>query len=104
VGTVALTSVGMFGKGAGWGIPPAAPPSLWVTVGGIGEKPGVVDGQIALLEYLSLTISFDHDIIDGAPAARFTERLKDLIESGYGLPDSTIESEQAGAEAAAQKR
>jgi pyruvate/2-oxoglutarate dehydrogenase complex dihydrolipoamide acyltransferase (E2) component len=104
VGTVALTSVGMFGKGAGWGIPPAAPPSLWVTVGGIGEKPGVVDGQIAIREYLSLTISFDHDIIDGAPAARFTERLKDLIESGYGLPDSTIESEQAGAEAAAQKR
>ena len=104
VGTVALSSVGMFGKGAGWGIPPATPPSLWVTVGGIGEKPGVVDGQIALRDYLSLTISFDHDIIDGAPAARFTERLKELIESGYGLDDSTVESEQAGAEAAAQKR
>ena len=59
---------------------------------------------IALRDYLSLTISFDHDIIDGAPAARFTERLKDLIESGYGLFDSTVESEQAGAEAAAQKR
>jgi 2-oxoacid dehydrogenases acyltransferase (catalytic domain) len=39
-------------------------------------------------------ISFDHDIIDGAPAARFTERLKELIESGYGLPDPTVESEQ----------
>jgi pyruvate/2-oxoglutarate dehydrogenase complex dihydrolipoamide acyltransferase (E2) component len=104
VGTVALTSVGMFGNGAGWGIPPATPPSLWVTVGGIGEKPGVVDGQIAIRDYLSLTISFDHDIIDGAPAARFTQRLKDLIESGYDLPDSTQEKEQAGAEAAAQKR
>jgi pyruvate/2-oxoglutarate dehydrogenase complex dihydrolipoamide acyltransferase (E2) component len=104
VGTVALTSVGMFGKGAGWGIPPATPPSLWVTVGGIGEKPGVVDGQIAMRDYLSLTISFDHDIIDGAPAARFTQRLKDLIESGYGLPDSTEEKEHTGAEAAAQKR
>jgi pyruvate/2-oxoglutarate dehydrogenase complex dihydrolipoamide acyltransferase (E2) component len=104
VGTVALSSVGMFGNGAGWGIPPASPPSLWVTVGGIGEKPGVVDGQIAIREYLSLTISFDHDIIDGAPAARFTQRLKDLIESGYGLDDSTIEPERAAAEAAAQKR
>jgi hypothetical protein len=104
VGTVALSAVGMFGKGAGWGVLPANPPSLCVTVGGIGEKPGVVDGQIAIREYLSLTISFDHDIIDGAPAARFTQRLKELIESGYGLDDSTIEPELTGAEAAAQKR
>jgi len=103
VGTVGITAVGMFGKGAGWGIPPALP-TLMITVGGIGEKPGVVDGQIAIRDYLSLTISFDHDIIDGAPAARFTQWLKDLIESGYGLLDSTVESEQAGAEAAAQKR
>ena len=104
VGTVALSAVGMFGKGAGWGIPPASPPSLWVTVGGIGEKPGVEDGQIAIRDYLSLTTSFDHDIIDGSPAARFTQRLKELIESGYGLDNSTEEKEQAGAEAAARKR
>jgi pyruvate/2-oxoglutarate dehydrogenase complex dihydrolipoamide acyltransferase (E2) component len=97
-GTVGITAVGMFGKGAGWGIPLPSH-SLWMTVGGIGEKPGVVDGHIAMREYLSLTISFDHDIIDGAPAARFTQRLKDLIESGYGLPGSTVEPEQAGAEA-----
>jgi pyruvate/2-oxoglutarate dehydrogenase complex dihydrolipoamide acyltransferase (E2) component len=93
-GTVGLTTVGMFGKGAGWGIPLPSH-SLWMTVGGIGEKPGVVDGHIAIREYLSLTISFDHEMIDGAPAARFTQRLKDLIESGYGLGDSTVESEQA---------
>ncbi len=89
-GTVGLTAVGMFGKGAGWGILPANAHPLWMTVGGIGEKPGVVDGHIAIRDYLSLTISFDHNIIDGAPAARFTERLKDLIESGYGLDDSTV--------------
>jgi pyruvate/2-oxoglutarate dehydrogenase complex dihydrolipoamide acyltransferase (E2) component len=64
-------------------------------VGGIGQKPGVVDGQIVMRDYLSLTISFDHNIIDGAPAARFTERLKELIESGYGLDDSTVELEKA---------
>jgi pyruvate/2-oxoglutarate dehydrogenase complex dihydrolipoamide acyltransferase (E2) component len=101
-GTVGISSVGMFGKGAGWGIPLAG--TLMITVGGIGEKPGVVDGQIALREYLSMTISFDHDITDGAPAARFTERLKELIESGFGLDDSTVESaDQALAEAAAKK-
>jgi pyruvate/2-oxoglutarate dehydrogenase complex dihydrolipoamide acyltransferase (E2) component len=83
-GTVCITAVGMFGKGAGWGIPPTEP-TLTIIVGGIGEKPRIVDGQIAIREYLSLTVSFDHTIIDGAPAARFTERLKELIESGYGL-------------------
>jgi pyruvate/2-oxoglutarate dehydrogenase complex dihydrolipoamide acyltransferase (E2) component len=101
-GTVEVSAVGMFGKGSSWGIPPAGP-TLTIIVGGIGEKPGVVDGHIALRDYLSLTISFDHDIIDGAPAARFTERLKELIESGYGLFDSTEEKEQAGAEAASMK-
>jgi pyruvate/2-oxoglutarate dehydrogenase complex dihydrolipoamide acyltransferase (E2) component len=92
-GTVELTAVGMFGKGSSWGIPPAGP-TLTIIVGGIGEKPGVVDGHIAMREYLSMTISFDHDIIDGAPAVRFTQRLKELIESGYGLFDSTVESGQ----------
>jgi hypothetical protein len=102
-GTVGLTAVGMFGKGAGWGIPLPSH-SLWVTVGGIGEKPVLIDGQIALREYLSLTISFDHEVIDGAPAARFSQRLKELIEGGYGLPDSTLASEQAREDAAAKKR
>src|SRR6266566_5093067 len=97
VGTVGITAVGMFGNGAGWGIPIPPPTTLMVTVGGIAEKPGVVNGTIAIREYLSLTISFDHDIIDGAPAARFAERLKELIESGYGLFDSTVASELAGA-------
>ena len=93
-GTVGLTAVGMFGEGAGWGIP-AGTPQLNITVGGIGEKPGVVDGQIAIREYLSLTISLNHELIDGAPAARFTQRLKDLIESAYGLDDSTVGPGQA---------
>jgi pyruvate/2-oxoglutarate dehydrogenase complex dihydrolipoamide acyltransferase (E2) component len=91
-GTVTLSSVGMFGNGAGWGIPPTIPSLCWITVGGIGQKPEVVDGQIAIRDYLSLTVSFDHNMIDGAPAARFTERLKDLVESGYGLIDQETSS------------
>jgi pyruvate/2-oxoglutarate dehydrogenase complex dihydrolipoamide acyltransferase (E2) component len=104
VGTVEISAVGMFGNGTGWGIPPAPPTTLMVTVGSIGEKPVFVDGHAAVREYLSLTISVDHDIVDGAPAARFTQRLKELIESGYGLDDSTFAPEQAAASAAAQKR
>lgn len=86
-GTVGVTSVGMFGKGAGWGIP-INEHTLDLTLGGIVEKPGVIDGHIVIREYLCITMSFDHDLIDGAPAARFTTRLKELIESGYGLPES----------------
>jgi pyruvate/2-oxoglutarate dehydrogenase complex dihydrolipoamide acyltransferase (E2) component len=103
LGTVGLTSVGMFGEEAGWGIPPATPQTLYITVGGIGVKRDAVNGSIAIREYLSLTISFDHEMIDGAPAARFTQRLKDLIESGYGLPDCTVESGQAVAAGTAKK-
>ncbi len=83
-GTVLLTSVGMFGSGGGWGIP-FVRHTLVVTVGGIAEKPVVIDGQIAIREMMSVTVSFDHDIVDGAPAARFAESFKNLIESGYGL-------------------
>ena len=85
-GTVLVTSVGMFGTGSGWGIP-VSNHTLQLTLGGIGEKPGVVDRRIEIRKYLSVTISFDHDIIDGAPVARFIQRLKELIESGYGFSD-----------------
>jgi pyruvate/2-oxoglutarate dehydrogenase complex dihydrolipoamide acyltransferase (E2) component len=83
-GTVGLTAVGMFGNGGGWAIP-LDYHTLDVAVGGIAEKPGVVDGNIAIREYLCVTLSFDHDIIDGAPAARFVSRFRELIASGYGI-------------------
>ena len=82
--TVGVTAVGMFGTGGGWAIPFGVH-TLDVALGGIAEKPGVVDGRIEIREYLCLTLCFDHDVIDGGPAARFTQRLKELIESGYGL-------------------
>ncbi len=87
VGTIGLTAVGMFGKGYGWGVPIAAA-SLAITLGGLASKPGVIDGQIAIRDYLCITLSFDHRITDGGPATRFANRLKDLIESGYGLDES----------------
>jgi pyruvate/2-oxoglutarate dehydrogenase complex dihydrolipoamide acyltransferase (E2) component len=34
---------------------------------------------------LDLTLMFDHDVIDGAPAARFSARLIELMESAHGL-------------------
>ena len=84
-GTCVVTSVGMFGQSSGWGIGFLPMHTLGLTVGGIAEKPGAIDGQIAIREYLDLTITFDHDIVDGAPAARFAQRFKEMIESGRTL-------------------
>lgn len=83
-GTAILTSVGMFGQGAGWGIMMPLY-TLGVTVGSIVERPVLIDGRVEGREHLCLTLSIDHDIVDGAPAARFAQHLKELLENGHGL-------------------
>ncbi|MDG5760590.1 2-oxo acid dehydrogenase subunit E2 [Natronococcus sp. A-GB1] len=85
-GTVAVTSVGMFGAGGGWAVTPTNY-ALQLTVGGIERKPGLVDDEVVPREYLSLTMMVDHDVVDGAPAARFVGRLRELIETAYGLEE-----------------
>jgi pyruvate/2-oxoglutarate dehydrogenase complex dihydrolipoamide acyltransferase (E2) component len=96
IGTVGLTAVGMFGKGGGWAITwPVY--TLGIAVGGIDEKPWVVERQIEVREILSVTVSADHDIVDGGPVARFCQRLKELIESGYGLVEQAA-AEEGGAD------
>ena len=69
--------------------------SLFLIVGSIARKPAVVNGRIEPREILNLTIAFDHDIVDGAPAARFGRRLVELIESGYGLVEGEVNEKQA---------
>jgi pyruvate/2-oxoglutarate dehydrogenase complex dihydrolipoamide acyltransferase (E2) component len=83
-GTVGITALGMAGRHGGWGLAPAGQ-SLLLIVGGISRKPAVVDGRIEPCDVLNLTLAFDHDVIDGAPAARFTSQLVDLIETGAAL-------------------
>ena len=84
-GTVAVTSVGMFGRGGGWAVSPTNY-TLQLTVGGISRKPRLVDGELATREFLHLTVTFDHDVVDGGPATRFVRRLGELIEDAHGIP------------------
>jgi pyruvate/2-oxoglutarate dehydrogenase complex dihydrolipoamide acyltransferase (E2) component len=84
-GTVSLTAIGMFGNGGGWGIP-VSNHTLQITLGGIAQRPALINGQLENHEYLCVTISIDHNIVDGAPAARFIQRLKELVEGCYGIP------------------
>jgi len=84
MGTAVVTSIGMFGKSSGH-IIPSGIHTIGFGLGGIARKPGVVGDRIEIREYLSVTVSVDHDIIDGAPMARFIARLAELVEGSFGL-------------------
>ena len=86
-GTALVTSVGMHGIGAGWAVGIVPLHTLALTVCGITQKPGYVDGRLEPRDYLALTASIDHDIVDGAPAARFAKHLRELIEDAELLQD-----------------
>jgi pyruvate/2-oxoglutarate dehydrogenase complex dihydrolipoamide acyltransferase (E2) component len=86
MGTVGMTAIGMFGRGSFWGLTPPMH-SLFLIIGSIARKPAVVNERIEPRDILNLTVAFDHDVVDGAPAARFGRRLVELIESGYGLAE-----------------
>ncbi|MBN1821503.1 MAG: 2-oxo acid dehydrogenase subunit E2, partial [Prolixibacteraceae bacterium] len=84
MGSVMVTSVGMFGKVKGWFIPTSVHP-LAFGLGAITEKPGIIKGVVMPREYLYLTVLMNHDVVDGAPMARFINKLVKNIESAYGL-------------------
>jgi pyruvate/2-oxoglutarate dehydrogenase complex dihydrolipoamide acyltransferase (E2) component len=86
-GVVGVTAVGMFGPSPMW-IVPLSGATVAVAVGSIVERPVCIDGGIEAREHLCLTLSFDHDIIDGAPAARFTQRFATMLVSGDVLHEA----------------
>ncbi len=83
-GVVGVTAVGMFGSGASWAIPLTAG-TVTVTVGSIVRRPVLCDGELEDREHLCLTVSFNHDLVDGAPAARFMRRFVEILASGDEL-------------------
>jgi pyruvate/2-oxoglutarate dehydrogenase complex dihydrolipoamide acyltransferase (E2) component len=80
-GKVAVTAVGMFSKAPLWFIPHGTATVL-ITIGSINNKVIEIDHQLVSREHLCLTVSFDHDIVDGAPASRFVNELTDIIKMG----------------------
>lgn len=77
---VGVTSIGMFSSGWGWAIP-LAPLTVIATVGGVVDRPVVHEGQVVARPLLPLTLTFEHAVVDGAPAARFVETLRELTET-----------------------
>jgi hypothetical protein len=68
-----------------WGIRFLVPPCVSSSVFGVGsveERAVVRDGQIVARPMLTLSLNFDHRVIDGAPAALFFKDVRDLLEGG----------------------
>lgn len=56
------------------------PQAAILGIGRIAQEPTVVAGEIAVRETVTLSLTFDHRVIDGAPAARFLDTLAELVE------------------------
>jgi len=90
-GTFTLTNLGAYEIDAF--TPIINPPeSAILGVGRIINKPVGLNGQIVLRDMLTLSLSFDHRLIDGAPAARFLQRVKQLVERPFALAFSEPEA------------
>jgi pyruvate dehydrogenase E2 component (dihydrolipoamide acetyltransferase) len=61
------------------------PEAAILGAGRIQPKPVVRDGEIVVRQMWTLSLVFDHRVVDGAPAARFLQRVKQLVENPYLL-------------------
>ncbi len=57
------------------------PETAILGIGRIAQKPAAYRGQLALRWMVTLSLSFDHRIVDGAPAARFLQQVKAYVEA-----------------------
>ena len=81
-GTVMVTTVNATGNSAGWILPTRTMHSITISFGSVTKKPWVVNGEVTIRDIIHLTVTFDHDVIDGVPARRFVQDLITHIEKG----------------------
>lgn len=83
-GTVGITSMGMHASGPAVVIP-ITPMTLTLSIGSISKRLVLENGCPVEREIIHLNLSADHDIIDGAPLMRFSDRFKKKLEEGCAL-------------------
>jgi len=78
-GTFTISNLGMFRVESFTAVlnPPQA---AIVAVGATEEKPVALDGEVVVRPMMTLTATFDHRAVDGAPAAEFLQTAKELLE------------------------
>jgi len=79
-GTFTITNLGMYGVDVFF--PIINPPETAILgVGRVVDKPVAVDGQVTIKPLMQLSLVYDHRIVDGAPAARFLQTVKQVLET-----------------------
>jgi pyruvate dehydrogenase E2 component (dihydrolipoamide acetyltransferase) len=83
-GTFTLSNLGMFTVDAFTAIinPPEA---AILAVGRVVEKPVCIDGEVVVRKRITLTLSLDHRVLDGAQGARFLGEIVNYIENPFLL-------------------
>jgi pyruvate dehydrogenase E2 component (dihydrolipoamide acetyltransferase) len=83
-GTFSVSNLGMFGiEEFGAVINP--PEGAILAVGALRDDVGVVNGQVAPVKRMKVTMSCDHRVVDGALGARWLAELKKLLENPMGM-------------------
>lgn len=82
--TFTLTNLGTFGVDSFTPII-NLPECAVLGVGRIKARPAVIKDRIVARQMMWLSLAFDHRLVDGAPAARFLQRVSQLIEHPYLL-------------------
>lgn len=78
-GTFSISNVGVFGVDAGTPILPPGQSGI-LAVGAVRRQPWEYRGEIALRQVMTLSLSFDHRLVDGAEGARFLKDVADVLE------------------------
>ena len=82
--------------GGGFGITPLTLMSLEIIVGGMSQRPRVIDGQVTVRDVLDLTVAIDHNVVDGAPAARFAAEFRELLENAAVISPTSVALQAPG--------
>jgi pyruvate dehydrogenase E2 component (dihydrolipoamide acetyltransferase) len=85
-GTFTISNLGMYGVDAFLAVV-NAPQAAILAVGRIAERVAAVDGIPAVRPTMTLALSFDHRVVDGARGARFLDTVAALVEEPAGLVD-----------------
>ncbi|UWF76616.1 dihydrolipoamide acetyltransferase family protein [Microbacterium neungamense] len=78
-GTFSITNIGVFGIDAGTPILPPGQSGI-LAVGAVRRQPWEHEGGIALRQVMTLSLSFDHRLVDGAEGGRFLKDVADILE------------------------
>jgi pyruvate/2-oxoglutarate dehydrogenase complex dihydrolipoamide acyltransferase (E2) component len=82
--TITVTNVGSFGSEFGTPIV-NFPEAAILALGVVESRPLVVDGEIEARPAVTLSLTFDHRVLDGADAGRAMTALQQLMESPFRL-------------------